>query len=240
MDKLLLLWDVDHTLIENSGVSKANYARAYELITGEAPSVQPATDGRTDLEVMRNLFEANDALAVLPDEEKLAQILTSVMKENLPRLMDVGYLLPGVANLLRRLSRVPNVIQSVLTGNIEQNAVLKLSLLGDDRRLLDFEVGGYGSDHIHRPSLVGIAQQKAARKYGCTFDRSSTVLVGDTTRDVAAALEGGAKVIAVATGVDSEETLTSAGADAVLPDLQDEDLFLRTLQRLAAGHAFLA
>src|SRR5437660_466817 len=43
---LLVLWDVDHTLIENGGVSKEMYARAYELLTGESPSEQPETDGR--------------------------------------------------------------------------------------------------------------------------------------------------------------------------------------------------
>jgi phosphoglycolate phosphatase len=43
----LLLWDVDHTLIENGGVSKENYALAFEILTGRAPEAQPQTDGRT-------------------------------------------------------------------------------------------------------------------------------------------------------------------------------------------------
>ena len=41
--QVLLLWDVDHTLIENSGVSKAVYARAFEMMTGRAAEVQPST-----------------------------------------------------------------------------------------------------------------------------------------------------------------------------------------------------
>ena len=55
--QVLLLWDVDHTLIENSGVSKAVYARAFQMMTGD-PEVQPGTDGRTDHEIVRNLFTA--------------------------------------------------------------------------------------------------------------------------------------------------------------------------------------
>jgi hypothetical protein len=31
---LLVLWDVDHTLIENNGVNKETYAYAFELLTG--------------------------------------------------------------------------------------------------------------------------------------------------------------------------------------------------------------
>jgi hypothetical protein len=60
--QVLLLWDVDHTLIENSGVSKAVYARAFEMMTGHAAEVQPGTDGRTDYEIVRNLFTANGSM----------------------------------------------------------------------------------------------------------------------------------------------------------------------------------
>src|SRR5215470_14585763 len=55
----LILWDVDHTLIENGGVSKEVYALAFELLAGRAPVVRPVTDGRTDFQIMRELLEAN-------------------------------------------------------------------------------------------------------------------------------------------------------------------------------------
>ena len=42
------------------------------------------------------------------------------------------------------------------------------------------------------------------------------MLVGDTPLDVAAAREGGARAVAVATGPFGEEELGAAGADAVL------------------------
>ncbi len=66
--QVLLLWNVDHTLIENSGVSKAVYARAFEMMTGRAPQVQPGTDGCTDYEIVRNLFTANGAVFAADDE----------------------------------------------------------------------------------------------------------------------------------------------------------------------------
>ena len=31
---ILLLWDIDHTLIENHGVNKETYALAFKLLTG--------------------------------------------------------------------------------------------------------------------------------------------------------------------------------------------------------------
>ena len=59
LPRTLVLWDVDHTLIENGGVSKETYALAFELLTGTSPTVRPTTDGRTDFQIMHELLIAN-------------------------------------------------------------------------------------------------------------------------------------------------------------------------------------
>lgn len=230
--QVLLLWDVDHTLIENSGVSKAVYARAFEMMTGRAAEVQPGTDGRTDYEIVRNLFTANGAAFTSEDEASYQSVLIDAMRELHPRLMRDGFTLPGVPDVLHAVSQIRGIVQSVLTGNIRPNAEAKLRLLGDHARVLDLDVGGYGSDDVRRPRLVGAAQRKASQKYGVAFGPSSTVLVGDTERDVAAALEGGALIVAVATGVTSQEELRRAGAHVVLPDLVDAPGFVAIVRDL--------
>jgi phosphoglycolate phosphatase len=98
------------------------------------------------------------------------------------------------------LSTIPTVVQSVLTGNITSNARAKLHAFGLDR-WVDLDVGGFGSDGTIRSNLVGTARRKVLKRYGMTFDRSSTILIGDTPLDVKAAHDGGAKIITVATGV---------------------------------------
>jgi phosphoglycolate phosphatase len=230
--QVLLLWDVDHTLIENSGVSKAVYARAFQMMTGRAPEVQPGTDGRTDQEIVRNLFTANGAAFTTGDERSYQSVLVDAMGELHPRLMRDGFVLPGVPEVLEAVSQIPGIVQSVLTGNIRPNAEAKLRLLGEHARVLDLDVGGYGSDDARRSRLVGAAQRKASQKYGTVFRSSSTVLVGDTERDVAAALEGGALIVAVATGVTSQEELRQAGAHVVLPDLSDAPGFVAIVRDL--------
>jgi phosphoglycolate phosphatase-like HAD superfamily hydrolase len=55
------------------------------------------------------------------------------------------------------------------------------------------------------------------------FDEKNTTVIGDTPRDVEAARQGGARIVAVATGVDSERELRAAGAPVVLRDLSDID-----------------
>ena len=99
--------------------------------------------------------------------------------------------------MLEALHGRDDVIQSLLTGNIQTNAAVKVSAFGLDR-WLDIEVGAYGSDpHEHRSDLVAVARERAAAKYG---EPTGAVLVGDTPLDVRAAHEAGARAVAVATG----------------------------------------
>ncbi|MGC4938022.1 HAD hydrolase-like protein [Kribbella sp. DT2] len=125
-----------------------------------------------------------------------------------------------------------SIHQSVLTGNIAPNGRSKLAALGLDQ-FIDFGIGGFGSDDVDRPKLVGHAQRRANAKYGVTFDEKSTVLIGDTTRDVRAAKRGGAQVIGVATGIDSLDVLQAEGADAVFEDLRDTAAVVRAIKKLA-------
>ena len=117
----------------------------------------------------------------------------------------------GAREALERLDREPGVLQSLLTGNIEPNAAVKLGAFGLDR-YLDFEIGAYGSDHHMRGELVAIARRNAERKHGLSIEPAQVVLVGDTPLDVAAAREGGARAVGVATGPFEEEALSEAGA----------------------------
>jgi hypothetical protein len=49
---------------------------------------------------------------------------------------------------------------------------------------VDYEAGAYRFDHSAGRSW-SMARERAARKYGVTFDRTSTVLIGDIPHDVA-------------------------------------------------------
>jgi phosphoglycolate phosphatase len=229
LPKTLILWDIDHTLIENGGVSKATYALAFELLARRAPSARPATDGRTDFQIMHELLSANSV-----DAEKYVEItqfegaLAEAMERNAPQLPQRGHILPGVIEVLTALSTMPSIVQSVLTGNIASNARAKLSAFNLDG-WFDLDVGGYGSDDAIRSNLVNVARRKVLKKYGTVFDRSSTILIGDTPLDVRAAREGGARIIAVATGVYSISQLIEAGADVTLDSLADLNRFMITL-----------
>jgi phosphoglycolate phosphatase len=217
---LLVLWDVDHTLIDNGGISKAVYASTFERLTGRPPEHAVLTEGRTEPEIIRNLF-GRHGLELRPDQlAGLPDVLAAALEAKLPQLHERGRALPGAEAALRALGDVPGVVQSVLTGNVRANAVAKLAAFGLDR-YVDFDAGGYGSDDSDRPRLVGIARGRASAKYGVPFDRTTTVVIGDTPRDVQAGRVGGAYVVGVASGIDQADDLQAEGADVVLPDLRD-------------------
>lgn len=66
------------------------------------------------------------------------------------------------------------------------------------------------------------------------FTEANTVVLGDTPKDVDAALRGGAAIIAVATGLTNVAGLQAAGAHVVLPNLEDVDLVDSAIEDMTA------
>ena len=228
----LVLWDVDGTLVHYGGLGWEAFLDAFLAVVGRPPSgvdgslVQLA--GRTDPEIWLDLLATQD----IPDGEVRLEEFHGALERALAAkaavMRERGRALPGAREALAALQRRPEVVQSLLTGNLLANARLKLATFGLDR-YVDLEVGGYGSDHRERPRLVAVARAKAAARYGIELDPHATVLIGDTPLDVAAGQAGGARVVAVATGRFDAETLRAAGADVVLPDLRDTAAVLQAI-----------
>jgi phosphoglycolate phosphatase len=217
---LLVLWDVDGTLVYTAGHGRHAFEDAFETVTGRSAERVPYA-GRTDHQI---------ALAMLEGErEHLPRVLAELeaaLDTRREAIANEGRTYPGVAETLAALHERADVINSLLTGNIEANAALKVSAFGLER-WLDFEVGAYGSDpHEERYELVAIARQRAARKYG---DLTGVVLVGDTPLDVRAAHEAGARAVAVATGFAELDELRASEPDELLEDLSDTDAAVRAI-----------
>lgn len=231
MTRVLLLWDVDDTLIHGGGVNEEIYRLAYALLVGRPPETEFAIAGYTERGLLDRMLTVNGLdPAAYPWRDQHAAIVEACTRnrENLRRR---GHVLPGVPAALAATAGRPEVVQSLLTGNCVENARTKLAAFGLDGAV-DLEIGGYGSDALVRGELVALAQAKAADRYGVDPARDATVLVGDSPRDVEAGLTGGAWVVAVATGRPTPSELHAAGADVVLADLADLPGFLATLDGL--------
>lgn len=233
----LALWDVDHTLIENGGVSKETYAGAFELLTGRTAERRAKTGGRTDPEILGDLLADHGYDRAAYTDAQMAEALAESLRSRRSALEARGHALPGGRAAIDALAQVPGVVQGVLTGNVRANAIGKLAAFGLDRGL-DWDCGGFGFDAPRRWDMVGVAQARAAAKYGVAFTKANTVLIGDTLNDVAAGLRGGAKVIAVATGSDDIEALRDAGATTVLPDLTDTAAVVEAVEKAVSSSGY--
>lgn len=223
--KRLVLWDIDHTLLYAGEIDQVVYQRLFwDLMGRDLTEPTPRGTGFTVPITVRNIFERHGVSADQLDEltERALSRLPDVFAENCARMKMEGYVLPGARAALDAVHSLYFTVSSVVSGNLRPVSLCKLKTFDLDG-YVDIDVGAFGSDSSYRPSLVALAQQRAAFSYGHSYDRENTVIIGDSLEDVLAGRKGGASVIAVATGSTATDDLRRAGADLVLPDLLDTE-----------------
>jgi phosphoglycolate phosphatase-like HAD superfamily hydrolase len=227
----LILWDVDGTLIWSGPVTRRAFDLAIASTLGQEPGEHGVSfGGKTDPQIALEILAA---LAVSGDDARgrLPAVMEALEREMgiaVDLLREEGSVLPGVRDLLERLRATPGVLQTVLTGNVEANARLKVGAFGLNA-FLDLDVGAYGSDGEDRDAFVPLVLEKVRSMRGAHVDPRDVWVVGDTGRDLACARAGGARCLLVATGLVPLDELTPLGADEVLADLSDVDAVERIL-----------
>jgi phosphoglycolate phosphatase-like HAD superfamily hydrolase len=217
------MWDVDYTLLRGGGVAARAWRAAFTELTGLAWQSTPVFGGRTDMDICAEVFATHGVTDCTPERFFLRYVehVRAVQHE----FGEQGALMPGVRAVLARLASDPNVVQTLVTGNVPEVAAVKIAAF-DLAGSFDAEVGGYGTDDSLRATLVRRSLERAEAKYG---ERFTPVVVGDTVHDVSAALANGALAVGVATGATKMADLVLAGAHAVLPDLSDVEATVRIL-----------
>jgi phosphoglycolate phosphatase len=221
-DAVLVLWDIDRTLLYVGNTDRQVYRETFAQVVGRPAEKLPERGtGMTMPLAIRGLLLDNGV-----DEKDVPELLP-VMVELLPQYLAThveemkrdGTVLPGAIQALRAVQDAPGLVPTAVTGNLRPNAEIKLRAfeLGS---YLDLDIGGFASDDQHRPALVGVAQKRAEAKHGIEFTNANTVIIGDSLEDVRTGLQGGASVIGVASGKTTSEELQDAGANLILPDLR--------------------
>jgi phosphoglycolate phosphatase len=216
---LLVLWDVDYTLLNAAGLGNQLYETVFRDLFGRELTAIAPKAGRTDRAILLDtLTLAGVAEPRAHVDDFLAALAREVAAVDGSAQAYVRAL-PGAAAAIAAVAAT-GARQSVLTGNIRPLAELKLAAAGLGEHL-DLDIGAYGDVHEVRAELVPVARQAARATYGADFGGAATVLVGDTPLDVEAALATGARAVTVATGSFGAADLLAAGAHVVLPDLTD-------------------
>jgi len=181
--KHLILFDVDGTLVY-SPPDTAPVAAIRHLYGLEVSLEGMRTGGMTEPQILALLLRS-----VGWDDIKIKAELPTLMKRIAPFIHEAFKkgtvkLVPGVKNLLAELES-RGVILGLITGNRKSLAQLKLEDTGIWRY---FSVGGYGDDsHEYRSDLVKIAVERA----GFGVSEPGVYVIGDTWRDIKAAVDAG-------------------------------------------------
>lgn len=229
---MLVLWDIDHTLVDAGGAGRDAYAAAFRMVAGR-PLARPwRFDGRTELAAASEVLRAHGLDPANGLLERFLDVLVAQFEQRAYDLAASGRALPGAAAALTALGGMRGVYQSVLTGNLYPIAVRKLAAFGLADHL-DLRLGAYGGDGYERTELPAHAFARVRRHLGRPHRAQDTVIVGDTLRDVATARAVGARMVGVATGSVGAADLLAAGADIVLADLADTGA---TVEAVAGRH----
>lgn len=229
--KRLLLFDIDGTLTRShNGYVPFNQAILSTFgVPGDIRSVIP--DGNTDPLIVTDIFsKASIVIQDLDDKwEEFSINLRQCYSQALKNGDTTVRALPGAAELLKALSSHEIFGCSVVTGNLEPMAQVKLEAAGLYSYLYR---GAYGSDSPRRADLPEIARRRCEAAFGTSFARSECIVIGDTPRDLEAARHNHMKCILIGTGRYPTDELFSCNADRCLSGLTDTAAVLETLANI--------
>jgi phosphoglycolate phosphatase len=234
---LLLLFDIDGTMLLKA--SRAHAESLYAALRrvhglSEVPEGQVEAAGRTDDAIARSILTLAGVSAERIDE-RARDVRAMACAEYAHRCpQDLSdRVAPGVPEVLAKLGARDDVRLSLLTGNLECVARLKLDRAGLGA-FFPRGQGAFGSDSEDRSDLPEIARTRAGAADGDgPYPREKTVVIGDTPRDIACARADGVHVIAIATGPFRASDLH--GADVVIDMAREIPAALKRIPGLLDG-----
>ena len=216
----LVLFDIDGTLVLSKGAGRRALGAALLRVYGTTGLIDGYDfRGKTDPRIVTDLMGAAGLapeviLAGLGDcFEAYARGLTGEIGDG-----QCVTLLPGVADLVRRLDIAEGVVLGLLTGNIEEGARIKLAPTG---LWPYFRTGAFGSDDGDRRRLPSLAARRAQALTGHAFRPEEVLVIGDTPLDIECARAFGAVAVAVATGFHPYADLEAEKPDLLFESFAD-------------------
>ena len=219
MNRLLILIDIDGTLLHPGMTPRRSLAEAIHVHTGQRVEFTvPMLAGMTDPLIVANALDFLD----IPDQDRDGlpdRILVTYLEilAHYYLLATDHHLYPGVLDLLNYLQAQP-VRLGLITGNQEQGAIIKLKPFDLTRY---FSMGVFSSDHPDRDQLPPIALAKCCQQFGEDYRPDQVVVIGDTVRDVWCAHRNGMRAIAVVRHADRRVAIAAENPDLIVEHFED-------------------
>jgi len=232
----LVLFDIDGTLIRTLRMEafKDYTIPMLEAVFGTAGRLpEMKVSGMTDLQIVSEALQ-QEGFTQDHIRERIDHLRESYMEEmrkatgNGQEFFEV---LPGVREVLQAVADHPRYHSALLTGNIEPAAYLKMELVGLSE-FFDLP-GAFGDESHDRRDLPALAAARIRKHLQLDLAPEQFIVIGDTPNDIACARHFGARALAIGTGrLYSREDILGCDPDALLPDLSNLKLVMKTLAEL--------
>jgi phosphoglycolate phosphatase-like HAD superfamily hydrolase len=215
----LLLFDIDGTLVLTGGAGGRAMARAArDLFAMDDTVASISMAGRTDAWIVGQMARAQGVEHSRELLERFREIYLRYLQLEIHAPGPQKGVLPGIRPVLQALAARQDAHLALLTGNFEAGARIKLEYFELSHY---FSSGAFGDELHDRNALLDIAIARTRDTGGPSVRPSDVLIIGDTPHDVAVAVAGGARSLAVATGGYGVDELKASGADVVLSDFTD-------------------
>jgi phosphoglycolate phosphatase len=214
----VLLFDIDGTLIDSGGAGRRAMVHAFTKVHGRPDATTGFSfAGMTDKAILRRGLEA---ASVAVTAEAMEEILAAYLfRLEIELELSAAYrVLPGVEGLVPWLDEHDDIAVGLGTGNVKDGAFAKLRRGGIDHH---FEFGGFGCDAEDRTELLRAGAVRGAELLEAPLEACRVVVIGDTPKDVAAAIGIGAACLGVGTGGSTPADLVALGAAWGVETLED-------------------
>jgi phosphoglycolate phosphatase-like HAD superfamily hydrolase len=228
MQKRLVLFDIDETMITSDGAGRRAISRVLKDRYDIDPNkIKLSMSGKTDPQILTEIMtesgiEKSEIASAIPSiiEEYLVHLETEIRETRHYIVHD------GVEEILAALATMENAFLGLLTGNVERGARMKLERFKLNHH---FPLGAYGSDSASRLDLPHVAKLRADEHFKTTFEPREIVVIGDSIFDVLCAKHYGAVSLAVNSGRTTREELAAQNPDHLFPTLADTQSVIKAI-----------
>lgn len=231
MNKLLVIFDIDGTLIRAATIARnlQRFRHAIQAVFGkdigevtEEVWKERNYNGKGDRII---LWDMVSPLGISRDHflDRLGELGSALVAslESIQRDGPSYEVIPEAKILLEKVIEAPHLSEGVLTGNLGEAARWKLKATG----LPDLAFGVYGHEADERNDLAQVLIPKAIQYFGYDIRPEHIVIVGDTVHDVRCANAIGARSIIVLTGWNvSKEEVKKENPTVLVDSLLDQQV----------------
>ncbi|MEN3044723.1 MAG: HAD hydrolase-like protein [Candidatus Hydrothermales bacterium] len=224
MEKIMLLFDIDGTLIYSGGAGIRSIEKSFIKLYGLKNAMENISpDGKTDPLIIEEVFL--DKLNRKPSLDEVKRVLAVYLENLKVEIYNEKYkVFEGVIDFLEWAQKTEKFILGLATGNLEEGAKIKLKPSG---LLRYFEFGGYASDSPERSEILKRAYERGNQiAIRGKFKIKEVFVIGDTPRDILAAKRAGFLSIGMALFNHSKKELLKAGANYAFESYKELKKFL--------------